>query len=96
MKKDPMLAAEKLLSAPRCGARTRKGGLCQQPAMANGRCRLHGGKSTGPRTREGLDKCKKAPWKHGLYSAEALAERKRFRQIMEGLRKTLKDAESSA
>jgi len=36
-------------SAARCGAKTRQGGACQAPAMANGRCRLHGGKSTGPR-----------------------------------------------
>ncbi len=28
-----------------CGATTRKGGKCQQPQMANGRCRLHGGKA---------------------------------------------------
>ncbi|MDF2972517.1 MAG: hypothetical protein K0R61_2967 [Microvirga sp.] len=27
---------------------------CCQPAMPNGRCRLHGGLSTGPRTPEGL------------------------------------------
>lgn len=32
-----------------CGARTRAGGACRGPAMANGRCRFHGGKSTGPR-----------------------------------------------
>lgn len=28
-----------------CGAKTRSGGQCQQPAMRNGRCRLHGGKA---------------------------------------------------
>jgi hypothetical protein len=28
-----------------CGAKTRVGGSCSQPAMANGRCRMHGGKS---------------------------------------------------
>ncbi len=42
------------LAAPRCGARTRCGGACRQPAMTNGRCRMHGGLSTGPRTPEGL------------------------------------------
>jgi hypothetical protein len=41
-------------SAARCGARTRRGVPCQGPAMANGRCRMHGGRSTGPRTKEGL------------------------------------------
>ena len=40
--------------APRCGARTRCGGCCRQPAMRNGRCRMHGGLSTGPRTAAGL------------------------------------------
>ena len=38
------------LAAPRCGAATRAGHECTQPAMRNGRCRFHGGKSTGPRT----------------------------------------------
>lgn len=28
-----------------CGAKTRAGGACRQPAMKNGRCRLHGGKA---------------------------------------------------
>jgi hypothetical protein len=31
-------------AGPRCGAKTRRGTECQQPAMPNGRCRLHGGK----------------------------------------------------
>lgn len=32
----------------RCGAKTRSGGKCKNWAMNNGRCRMHGGKSTGP------------------------------------------------
>jgi hypothetical protein len=40
--------------------------------MANGRCRLHEGKSTGPRTAEGLERMRRAKTKHGLYSAETL------------------------
>lgn len=31
----------------RCGAKTRSGQPCKSRAMANGRCRMHGGKSTG-------------------------------------------------
>jgi len=48
---------------PRCGARTRTGERClESPAthprhpgyyVPSGRCRLHGGASTGPRTAEG-------------------------------------------
>jgi len=39
--------------APRCGAKTRAGCPCRGPAMKNGRCRMHGGASTGPKTAEG-------------------------------------------
>lgn len=35
-----------------CGAMTRKGTLCQKAPLKNGRCRLHGGKSTGPKDRQ--------------------------------------------
>ena len=39
---------------PKCGARTSAGGQCKAPIVAGkNRCRLHGGKSTGPRTPEG-------------------------------------------
>ena len=39
----------------RCGAKTRRGTACQRPAnKTNGRCRLHGGASTGAKTEEGL------------------------------------------
>jgi hypothetical protein len=31
------------MSKKECGAKTRSGGKCHQPAMDNGRCRLHGG-----------------------------------------------------
>ena len=41
----------------RCGAKTRRGTSCQCKALSNGRCKLHGGKSTGPRTEEGKKKC---------------------------------------
>jgi len=38
--------------------------------MRNGRCRLHGGLSTGPRTPEGLARSRRARWRHGRYSVE--------------------------
>jgi hypothetical protein len=37
----------------RCEARTRRGTACQCKALPNGRCKLHGGMSTGPRTAAG-------------------------------------------
>jgi hypothetical protein len=39
-----------LIRGEQCGAKTRKGTPCRCKAMRNGRCRLHGGCSTGPRT----------------------------------------------
>ena len=53
------------LAAPRCGACTRAGTACRQPAMKNGRCRFHGGKSTGPRTAAGLARSRAARLVHG-------------------------------
>src|SRR5215472_11428898 len=48
---------------PRCGAKTRGGTRCRAPAVwdrdkdqaRNGRCKLHGGLSTGPRTKSGRE-----------------------------------------
>ena len=64
------------LAAPRCRAHTRSGGCCRQPAMKNGRCRMHGGLSTGPRTAEGRARCAAARRTHGFYSAEMVALRR--------------------
>ena len=62
-----------------CGARSKRGGQpCRAPAMRNGRCRLHGGLSTGPRTPEGLARSRRARWKHGGYSVE---ERQRYLEL---------------
>jgi hypothetical protein len=61
-------------AARRCGAMTRRQTPCGQPAMWNRRrCRLHGGKSTGPRTPAGLERSRRARWKHGVYSRETRA-----------------------
>jgi hypothetical protein len=38
---------------PRCCAETHKGMPCRAQALQNGRCKNHGGLSTGPRTPEG-------------------------------------------
>jgi hypothetical protein len=54
--------------------------------MPNGRCKVHGGKSTGPRTPEGLERSRRANWKHGHFSREAKAERSRVRAAILALR----------
>src|SRR5215472_13516980 len=65
-------------AAPRCGARSKRTGKpCQGAAMPNGRCKLHGGKSTGPRTVEGLERSRRANRKHGHFS-EVVAHRSKI------------------
>ena len=74
-------------AAPRCGARSKRTGKpCRGAAMPNGRCKFHGGKSTGPRTMEGLERSRRANWKHGHFSREAKAERSRLREALLTLR----------
>lgn len=60
-----------------CGAKTRKETPCQGIAMKNGRCRMHGGKSTGPKTSAGKDAIRRAHWKHGRYSVFSQEVQKR-------------------
>ncbi len=55
-------------AAPRCGAKTRAGCPCKSPAMKNGRCRMHGGASTGP-SAEGRARIAAARTIHGGRSA---------------------------
>ena len=49
----PVTYKNRIPSRPLCGATTRNGAPCRCYALRNGRCRLHGGLSTGPRTAEG-------------------------------------------
>lgn len=56
--------------AKKCLAKTRSDTLCQSPAMKNGRCRMHGGKSTGAKTKEGIRRIENANLIHGFYSKE--------------------------
>ena len=62
--------------AKRCGAKTRSGRLCQSPAMANGRCRMHGGPSPG------APKGNRNAIKHGRYTAEAIARRREISTLI--------------
>ena len=63
--------------APRCGAKNRAGCPCRAPAMKNGRCRMHGGLSTGPRTEDGRARIAAAKTTHGFYTAESREARRR-------------------
>jgi hypothetical protein len=77
--------------APRCLARTRSGTLCQKPAVkSKKRCRLHrGAEGSGapPGERNGA-------YRHGLYTREAIAERKAMRTLIRSFREDARVARS--
>jgi hypothetical protein len=76
-------------NAPRCGAKTRAGTPCRSAAMKNGRCRMHGGKSTGPRTEEGKARIRASRTIHGRYSAESIARKREARTAVRLMRELL-------
>lgn len=78
-------------AAPRCGARTRQAGVCRQPAMPNGRCRLHGGKSTGPRTTEGIERIRASRTIHGRYSADSRKLAELVRMLKAGAKSVIEE-----
>ncbi len=76
-----------MLLSHRCGAKTKAGKPCQSPAMKNGRCRMHGG------TNPGAPKGNKNAFKHGLYGAEAIAQRREFSSMLRDIRALIEAAE---
>ena len=74
-----------MLRAPRCGAKTKSSGKpCQSPAMANGRCNVHGGMSPG--AKKGNQNARK----HGFYSAEAIADRQAISTLLRATKELAK------
>jgi hypothetical protein len=71
----------KLNLAPRCGAKTRVGCACRAPAMANRRCWIHGGTSSGPRMAAGSANLAAARTTSGDYSAPSWAS-DRYRRTL--------------
>lgn len=57
--------------------------------MSNGRCRLHGGKSSGCKTVEGKKKIELAGTVHGFYASSAIQERKILRKMIQQARSVL-------
>jgi hypothetical protein len=70
----------------RCGAHTRAGSTCKGPAMANGRCRMHGGASPGAPRGEG-----NGMWRHGLRSVETIEQRRKMTSEMRRIRREMRE-----
>jgi len=78
----------------RCGAKTRKGTACLSPAIKrNGRCRLHGGASTGPKTIEGRARISLANLRHGKYTKDKLERKRQNAAKGQAIRKELRQLE---
>ena len=78
----------------RCCAKTRKGTPCQRAAkLPVGRCRLHGGASTGPRTKDGLQRLTAARTTHGKYTKEKRAVARRYAEKGRQMRAELAELE---
>ena len=78
---DPMRASR------RCDARTRAGGACRAPAMhSKKRCRLHGGAPGS-----GAPRANRNARKHGRFTADAIAERRRIEALLKEARKLLEE-----
>jgi len=70
-----------------CGAHARSTGQpCKRFAGKNGRCKLHGGRSTG---------AKKPNVTHGLYTKEALEFRRQYAELLRESRALLTEYELS-
>jgi uncharacterized protein YjcR len=74
-----------MLASLRCGAKTRFGEPCQSPAVqGKKRCRMHGGAPGS-----GAPRGNKNALKHGQYTREAIAERRKVSELMRQSRKLL-------
>ena len=76
-----------MLASARCGAKTRSGGSCRSPAVSGKkRCRMHGGAagSGAPRNNQNAIT-------HGLFTKQAIEERKQVQALLREARNLLRD-----
>jgi uncharacterized protein YjcR len=76
-----------MLASARCGAKIRAGGSCRAPAVrGKRRCRMHGG-APGSGAPGGNQNARR----HGLFTADAIAERKQIQALLAEARKLLQE-----
>lgn len=86
---NPMREARAALALhPCCGAHCRTTGQpCKGPAMANGRCRMHGGKSPGAPKGEAHPN-----YKHGRRSQAVIRDKRATNQLVRDVLKLIRAA----
>ncbi|MGX9424041.1 MULTISPECIES: HGGxSTG domain-containing protein [Bradyrhizobium] len=78
-----------MLASPRCGAKTRTSSACRSPAVhGKKRCRMHGGAQGS-----GAPTANQNARKHGLFTRDAIAERRRISALLGEARKLLQAIE---
>jgi uncharacterized protein YjcR len=76
-----------MLASPRCGAKTRSGGAYRSPAVhSKKRCRMHGGAQGS-----GAPNANQNARKHGLFTRDAIAERRQIRTLLGESRRLLEE-----
>jgi hypothetical protein len=77
---------------PQCTAKSKQSGERCKNFASKGKsvCRIHGGRSTGAKTREGKQRQKNASWMHGERSKEATVERRAFREWVKDCSEAIK------
>ena len=76
-----------MLASPRCGAKARCGGACRSPAVSGKkRCRMHGSAQGS-----GAPKANRNARKHGLFTRDAIAERRQIQALLGEARKLLEE-----
>jgi hypothetical protein len=79
--------AAPMLASPRCSAKTRCGGACRSPAVrGRKRCRMHGGAQGS-----GAPKANQNARKHGLFTRDALAERRQIQALLGEARRLMEE-----
>jgi len=74
-----------MLASPRCGANIRSGGSCRSPSVrGKKRCRMHGG-APGSGAPSGNQTARR----RGLFTRQAIAERKQIGALLDEARKLL-------
>jgi uncharacterized protein YjcR len=74
-----------MFSSQRCGAKTRSGEPCKSPAVhGKKRCRMHGGAAGS-----GAPRGNKNAQTRGLYTREALSERRKLNELVRESRKLI-------
>ena len=74
-----------MLASPRCGAQTRSGGARRSPAVhGRKRCRMHGGAAGS-----GAPRANRNARKHGMFTSDALAERRQIQVLLGEARRLL-------